>query len=166
MSRIYKALLHPTALLEYPTRDFTMSTRSLQAEKTVYTSLTWTLGGNGCESFWEEGDNFGLDVLRFHTCLNNILGFLEKFGWWFEQDIGGESEDNREKKLVMVYSFGKIGVQVWTFMRRVLTDSRDDIGQGEDGLRMKKSWNETILHHFHQQCRPADEIRMDDLEWC
>ncbi|GJZ01854.1 hypothetical protein Tco_0519815 [Tanacetum coccineum] len=26
----------------------------------------------------------------------------EKFGWWFEQDIGGESEDDKEKKLVMV----------------------------------------------------------------
>ncbi|GJZ05236.1 hypothetical protein Tco_0538511 [Tanacetum coccineum] len=33
----YKALLRPTPL---PTRDFTMSTSSLQAEKTVYTSLT------------------------------------------------------------------------------------------------------------------------------
>ncbi|GJS47958.1 hypothetical protein Tco_0598079 [Tanacetum coccineum] len=33
----YKALLRPTPL---PTQDFTMSTSSLQAEKTVYTSLT------------------------------------------------------------------------------------------------------------------------------
>ncbi|GKB81817.1 zf-CCHC domain-containing protein [Tanacetum coccineum] len=30
------------------------------------------------------------------------LGMDEKFGWWFEQDICGESEDDREKKLVMV----------------------------------------------------------------
>ncbi|GJS93030.1 hypothetical protein Tco_0799998 [Tanacetum coccineum] len=36
----YEALLRPTPLPEYPTRDFTMSTSSLQAEKTVYTSLT------------------------------------------------------------------------------------------------------------------------------
>nr|GEZ84287.1 hypothetical protein [Tanacetum cinerariifolium] len=36
----YEALLRPTPLLEYLTRDFTMSTSSLQAEKTVYTSLT------------------------------------------------------------------------------------------------------------------------------
>ncbi|GJT83936.1 hypothetical protein Tco_1058278 [Tanacetum coccineum] len=50
----------------------------------------------------EEGDDFGVDVLRFHTCLTDILGFLEKFGWWFEQDIGGESEDDREKRLMMV----------------------------------------------------------------
>ncbi|GKG22349.1 hypothetical protein Tco_0387652, partial [Tanacetum coccineum] len=25
-----------------------------------------------------------------------------KFGWWFEQDISGESEDDREKRLVMM----------------------------------------------------------------
>ncbi|GKA39682.1 retrovirus-related pol polyprotein from transposon TNT 1-94 [Tanacetum coccineum] len=36
----YEALLRPTPLPEYPTRDFTMSTSSLQAEKTIYTSLT------------------------------------------------------------------------------------------------------------------------------
>ncbi|GJR07090.1 hypothetical protein Tco_0530074 [Tanacetum coccineum] len=33
---------------------------------------------------------FRLDVLRFHTCLTDILGFLEKLGWWFEQDIDVE----------------------------------------------------------------------------
>ncbi|GJY09266.1 hypothetical protein Tco_0377451 [Tanacetum coccineum] len=59
----------------------------------------WTLGGNG-------GDDFGVDVLRFHTCLTDILRFLEKFGWWFEQDIDGESEDDKEKKLVMVNEEG------------------------------------------------------------
>ncbi|GJX09677.1 hypothetical protein Tco_0199536 [Tanacetum coccineum] len=69
-------------------------------------SKRWTLRGNGGESFWEEGDDFGVDVLRFHTCLTDILGFLEKFGWWFEQDIGGESEDDREKRLVMVSEEG------------------------------------------------------------
>ncbi|GJV66458.1 hypothetical protein Tco_1481967 [Tanacetum coccineum] len=53
--------------------------------------------GNRGESFWEGGDDFGVDVLRFHTCLTDILSFLEKFGWWFEQDIGGESEDDKEK---------------------------------------------------------------------
>ncbi|GJY02743.1 hypothetical protein Tco_0360895 [Tanacetum coccineum] len=35
----YEALLRHTPLLEFPTQDFTMSTSSLQAEKTVYTSL-------------------------------------------------------------------------------------------------------------------------------
>ncbi|GJS90381.1 hypothetical protein Tco_0773017 [Tanacetum coccineum] len=30
----------------------------------------------------------------------------EKFGWWFEQDINGESEDGNEKKLVMVNEEG------------------------------------------------------------
>ncbi|GKF81261.1 hypothetical protein Tco_0239863 [Tanacetum coccineum] len=68
----------------------------------------WTLGGNGGESFWEGGDDFGVDVLCFHTCLTDILGFLEKFGWWFEQDIKGENEDDNEKKLVMVIEEGCI----------------------------------------------------------
>ncbi|GJT75746.1 hypothetical protein Tco_1042471 [Tanacetum coccineum] len=58
--------------------------------------------GSGGESFWEEGDDVGVDVLHFHTCLTDILGFLEKFGWWFEQDIGGENKDDNDMKLVMV----------------------------------------------------------------
>ncbi|GKC21209.1 hypothetical protein Tco_1023359 [Tanacetum coccineum] len=41
-------------------------------------------GGDSC---WKEDDGFGLDVLRFHTCLTDFLGFLETLGWWFEQDI-------------------------------------------------------------------------------
>ncbi|GKB46976.1 hypothetical protein Tco_0897729, partial [Tanacetum coccineum] len=55
-----------------------------------------TLGGSGCESFWEEGDDFRVDVLGFHTCLTDILGFLEKLEWWFEQDIDDEGEEDEE----------------------------------------------------------------------
>ncbi|GKE15888.1 hypothetical protein Tco_1423465 [Tanacetum coccineum] len=42
----------------------------------------------------EEGEvsHFGVDGLRFHTCLTDILGFLEKLEWWFEQDIDKEEE--------------------------------------------------------------------------
>ncbi|GJS78207.1 putative ribonuclease H-like domain-containing protein [Tanacetum coccineum] len=58
------------------------------------------------ELFWDGGNDFGVDVLRFHTCLTDILGFLEKFRWWFEQDIDGKSEDDNEKKLVMVNEEG------------------------------------------------------------
>ncbi|GKB87407.1 hypothetical protein Tco_0959679 [Tanacetum coccineum] len=47
----------------------------------------WILGGSKGESFWEEGDDFGVDVLRFHTCHTDIIGFLEKLELWFEQDI-------------------------------------------------------------------------------
>ncbi|GJS71853.1 retrovirus-related pol polyprotein from transposon TNT 1-94 [Tanacetum coccineum] len=50
------------------------------------------LRGSRGESFWEEGDDFGVDVLRFHTCLIDILGFLEQLEWWFEQDIDDEGE--------------------------------------------------------------------------
>nr|GEX38468.1 putative reverse transcriptase domain-containing protein [Tanacetum cinerariifolium] len=65
-----------------------------------------TLGRSGDESCWEEGDDFGVDIVSFHTCLIDILGFLEKFGWWFEQDIGGENEDDNDKRLVMVNEEG------------------------------------------------------------
>ncbi|GJX03004.1 hypothetical protein Tco_0188920 [Tanacetum coccineum] len=37
---------------------------------------------------------------------DGLLEEMEKFGWWFEQDIGGESEDDKEKKLVMVNEEG------------------------------------------------------------
>ncbi|GKA34536.1 hypothetical protein Tco_0720965 [Tanacetum coccineum] len=55
----------------------------------------WTLGGSEVKLFWEGGDDFGVDVLRFHTCLTDILGFLEKFGGGFEQDIDDESKEDR-----------------------------------------------------------------------
>ncbi|GKE43005.1 hypothetical protein Tco_1470289 [Tanacetum coccineum] len=58
--------------------------------------MKWTLRGSRGESFWEEGDDFGVDVLHFHTCLTDILGFLEKLEWWFEQDIDDEGEENEE----------------------------------------------------------------------
>nr|GEZ16877.1 hypothetical protein [Tanacetum cinerariifolium] len=37
---------------------------------------------------------------------NGLLEEMEKFGWWFEQDIDGESKDDNEKKLVMVNEEG------------------------------------------------------------
>ncbi|GJR29214.1 hypothetical protein Tco_1105446 [Tanacetum coccineum] len=37
---------------------------------------------------------------------DGLLEEIEKFGWWFEQDIDGESEDDNEKKLVMVNEEG------------------------------------------------------------
>nr|GEZ70975.1 hypothetical protein [Tanacetum cinerariifolium] len=51
---------------------------------------------NRGESFWKEGDDFGVDVLRFITCLTDILGFLENLKWWFEQDIDNEEEEDEE----------------------------------------------------------------------
>ncbi|GJS18485.1 hypothetical protein Tco_0412957, partial [Tanacetum coccineum] len=54
------------------------------------------LRSRGGESFWEECNDFGVDVLRFHTCLTDILGFLEKLEWWFEQDIDDEGEEDEE----------------------------------------------------------------------
>ncbi|GJR63121.1 hypothetical protein Tco_1505283 [Tanacetum coccineum] len=74
--------------------------------KVVHACRHWI--GSGGESFCEEGDDFGVDVLHFHTCLTDILGFLEKFGWWFEQDIGGENESDNDKKLVMVNEGGRM----------------------------------------------------------
>ncbi|GKA40779.1 hypothetical protein Tco_0733372 [Tanacetum coccineum] len=37
---------------------------------------------------------------------DGLLEEMEKFGWWFEQDNGGESEDDRERSLVMVSEEG------------------------------------------------------------
>ncbi|GJX62978.1 hypothetical protein Tco_0295878 [Tanacetum coccineum] len=37
---------------------------------------------------------------------DGLLEEMKKFGWWFEQDIGGESEDDKEKKLVMASEEG------------------------------------------------------------
>ncbi|GKA22410.1 hypothetical protein Tco_0708372 [Tanacetum coccineum] len=37
---------------------------------------------------------------------DGLLEEMEKFGWWFEQDINGENEDDNEKKLVMVNEEG------------------------------------------------------------
>ncbi|GJY35724.1 hypothetical protein Tco_0421102 [Tanacetum coccineum] len=59
-----------------------------------------------------EVSHFGKEVMIFEwmSCasilLTDIFGFLEKFGWWFEQDIDGKSEDDNEKKLVMVNEEG------------------------------------------------------------
>nr|GEW47163.1 hypothetical protein [Tanacetum cinerariifolium] len=48
-----------------------------------------------------------------------------KLECWFEQDIDDEGEEDKEGE----------GVQVMTFMRRVLTDSGNNIGRGRDVLR-------------------------------
>nr|GEX07941.1 hypothetical protein [Tanacetum cinerariifolium] len=48
------------------------------------------------ESFWEEGDDFRVDIFCFHTCLTDIVGFLEKLECWFEQDIDDEGEEGKE----------------------------------------------------------------------
>ncbi|GJU82149.1 hypothetical protein Tco_1284514 [Tanacetum coccineum] len=37
---------------------------------------------------------------------DGLLEEMEKFGWWFEQYIDGENEDDKEKKLVMVNDEG------------------------------------------------------------
>ncbi|GJZ77140.1 hypothetical protein Tco_1286676 [Tanacetum coccineum] len=90
------------ASLRYETGDKKLNEVDFISQGVELALDGWTLGGNGGDSFSEGGDAFGVDVLRFHTCLIDILGFLEKFEWWFEQDIGGESEDDKEKELVMV----------------------------------------------------------------
>ncbi|GJR60335.1 ribonuclease H-like domain-containing protein [Tanacetum coccineum] len=87
-------------------KQATLSKSSNESEYRAMGSTMWkqegglnslqTLRGSGGESFWEEGDDFGVDVLRFHTCLTDILGFLEKLEWWFEQDIDDEREEDEE----------------------------------------------------------------------
>nr|GEV26851.1 hypothetical protein [Tanacetum cinerariifolium] len=52
-----------------------------------------TLGGSRGESFGEECYDLGVGVLRFHNFITDILSFLVKFEWWFEQDIDDEEGD-------------------------------------------------------------------------
>ncbi|GJT06589.1 hypothetical protein Tco_0841051 [Tanacetum coccineum] len=55
----------------------------------------------------KEQDSIRLDCMMVVKEIEDgLLEEMEKFGWWFEQDIGGESEDDREKKLVMVSEEG------------------------------------------------------------
>nr|GEW38925.1 hypothetical protein [Tanacetum cinerariifolium] len=71
--------------------DKNLSEIQLEHEKEgEFVVVVKTLGGRGGESFWEGGDDLGVDALRFHTCLTDILGFLEKLERWFEQDIDEE----------------------------------------------------------------------------
>ncbi|GJU91789.1 putative RNA-directed DNA polymerase, eukaryota, reverse transcriptase zinc-binding domain protein [Tanacetum coccineum] len=48
----------------------------------------------------------GYDPVDYSMVVKDIedvlLEEMEKFGWWFEQDIDGENEDDNENKLVMV----------------------------------------------------------------
>ncbi|GJS80199.1 hypothetical protein Tco_0730080 [Tanacetum coccineum] len=39
---------------------------------------------------------------------DGLLEEMKKFGWWFEQDIDDKSEDDNEKKLVMVNEEGRM----------------------------------------------------------
>nr|GEZ65447.1 hypothetical protein [Tanacetum cinerariifolium] len=49
----------------------------------------------------------GLEECEFEDVVKEIekviLEEMEKFRWWFEQDIDGENEDDNENKLVMVH---------------------------------------------------------------
>ncbi|GJT95246.1 hypothetical protein Tco_1090764 [Tanacetum coccineum] len=76
--------------------------------------------------------------------VKRLLEEVEKLEWWFEQDIDDEGEEYEEEDdakdglakegNASLRIFGDIGVQATTFMRRVLTDSRDNIGRGGDVL--------------------------------
>nr|GEW32247.1 hypothetical protein [Tanacetum cinerariifolium] len=101
-----------------------------------------TLRGSGGESFWEEGDDFGVDVLRFHTCLTSILGFLEKLEWWFEQDFDDEGEEDKESEGGSeVLEFDDLNNQkdsiTWQSIVWMEEDAKDGLAkQGNDSLRM------------------------------
>nr|GEU34237.1 hypothetical protein [Tanacetum cinerariifolium] len=87
-------------------------------------------------------------------------------------------EHEKEEELVVVvvkvvhkcrnWMNGGKGDWIWTlrgnggesFWGRETILDEDEILENE-----KKSWNEMILHYFHQQWHPTDKMRMDDLEW-
>ncbi|GKD34211.1 hypothetical protein Tco_1249720 [Tanacetum coccineum] len=84
--------------METCNNDKNLSEIQLEHEKEdeLVAVVVKTLGGSRGGFFWEEGDDFGVDVLRFHTCLTDIHGFLEKLEWWFEQDINDAGEEDEE----------------------------------------------------------------------
>nr|GEX83385.1 hypothetical protein [Tanacetum cinerariifolium] len=96
----------PTLLPEYPTQDFTVSTRSLKAKKTVYTSLTKlaTKNLNEVQLEHEMEDELMVVVVKEDDGEGDyILGFLEKLEWWFKQDIDKKEERFEEMKMVVKY---------------------------------------------------------------
>ncbi|GJX21126.1 hypothetical protein Tco_0223803 [Tanacetum coccineum] len=106
-----------------------------------------TLVGSGGESIWGEGDDFRVDVLRFYTCLTDILGFLKKLEWWFEQDIDDEGEEDEEGDGGSeVCEFddlnnGKDSI-TWQSMVWMEEDAKDGLAkQGNVSLRMKDGHN-------------------------
>ncbi|GJR35626.1 hypothetical protein Tco_1211310 [Tanacetum coccineum] len=92
----YESLLRPISTPEYPIEISLWST-SLPSDgrKTVYTSLTIIFDTMDCMMVVKEIEN-------------RLLEEVEKFGWWFEQDIGGENVDDNDKKLVMVNEGGRM----------------------------------------------------------
>nr|GEX76918.1 putative reverse transcriptase domain-containing protein [Tanacetum cinerariifolium] len=60
-------------------------------------------GGSRGESLWEEGGDFGVVVLRFHTCLTNILGFLEKLELWLSKTLMMKERRTKKVKVVVKY---------------------------------------------------------------
>ncbi|GJZ14417.1 hypothetical protein Tco_0549647 [Tanacetum coccineum] len=84
--------------------DKSLSEIQLEHEKEdEFVVVVKTRGGSKGESFGEEGDDFGVDCLRFHTCLTDILGFLERLEWWFEQDIDDDEEEDNKVRVVVRY---------------------------------------------------------------
>nr|GEY70375.1 hypothetical protein [Tanacetum cinerariifolium] len=61
-------------------------------------------------------DDFGVDVLRFHTCLTDIIGFLEKLEWWFKQEIDDEEGWMKRMKIIE-----RIGLCLWIHIPAVIS---------------------------------------------
>ncbi|GJR27245.1 hypothetical protein Tco_1103477 [Tanacetum coccineum] len=58
----------------------------------------------------KSGVKFNLRIVDYKMVVKEIEGRLleeiEKFRWWFEQDIDGENKDDSKKRLVMVNEEG------------------------------------------------------------
>ncbi|GKA08488.1 hypothetical protein Tco_0687819 [Tanacetum coccineum] len=95
-----------------------------------------TLGGSGGESFWEEGDDFGVDVLCFHTCLTDILSFLEKLEWRFEQDIDDEGEEDEK---------GEVGSEVSSKIKGIFDPVTVSCGKNKISHSLMLDLNEILI---------------------
>nr|GEU91003.1 hypothetical protein [Tanacetum cinerariifolium] len=121
-------------------------------------------GGSRGEPFWKEGYDFEVDVLHFHTCLTDILGFLEKLEWWFEQDIDDEGEEDEE---------GEGGSEVWELYdlnnRKDRIKCEGNCKQAFGGSRGESFWKEGYdfevdVLHFHTSLTDILGF-LEKLEW-
>ncbi|GJT67907.1 ribonuclease H-like domain-containing protein [Tanacetum coccineum] len=66
-------------------------------------TLYWSLAGSlQYFTFTRPDISYVVQQMVVKEIEDGLLEEMEKFGWWFEQDIDGENEDDNEKKLVMV----------------------------------------------------------------
>nr|GEW78709.1 hypothetical protein [Tanacetum cinerariifolium] len=106
-----------------------------------------------------ECDDFGVDVLRFHTCLTDILSFLKKLEWWFEQDIDDEEEEDEEGEggsevVLTMHNRIILSHRKSLWVRWIYTYKLRGCSFWEVLIRADSSWGWCKLLQLHDTIRP------------